>query len=83
MSLFLIYHNLTVLGTCFQVTATILKGLASGDHSTTRDSNYKDLEKQISCMVVSNNDEYILSTSGREVSLRKTKKTFEVIDMLI
>ncbi|GLJ41791.1 hypothetical protein SUGI_0864910 [Cryptomeria japonica] len=53
-----------------KVTITIPTGFDSATH----DSSYKDPEKQISCMVLSKNDKFILSTSGGEVSLLTLEK---------
>ncbi|GLJ41790.1 hypothetical protein SUGI_0864890 [Cryptomeria japonica] len=61
-----------------KVTTTIPTGFDSATH----DSCYKDPEKQISCMVLSNNDKYILSTFGGEVSLLRLKK-FKPISILL
>ncbi|XP_057826168.2 protein TOPLESS-RELATED PROTEIN 2 isoform X3 [Cryptomeria japonica] len=53
-----------------KVTTTIPTGFESATHG----SSHKDPGKQISCMVLSNNDRYILSCSGGEVSLLTLEK---------
>ncbi|KAH9324716.1 hypothetical protein KI387_004894, partial [Taxus chinensis] len=45
----------------------------STSESTTHDLCYRDREKAIACMLLSNNDSYILSASGGEVSLLRMK----------
>ncbi|KAH9324714.1 hypothetical protein KI387_004892, partial [Taxus chinensis] len=62
-----------------KATATFLPQLRNPSESTTHD--YRDLEKAISCMVLSNNDAFILSASGGAVSLlmMKSLKTLDTL----